>query len=142
MIYTFTTYVRLFLVNTLDMLFFTYNFCYDNCFSFDKFKTTKTTTTTTTTTTNKRKNSNYLELGLIYSTNQTPINITTQPLVSINDIKKETNNIDDNNKIDDNNNIKNDIFNDTKLEIKEENKFSPEIIEFDNKIENVDWDIL
>ena len=123
MIYIFTTYFRLFLVNTLDMLFFTYNFCYENCFSFDKFKTTTTTTTPTPTT--KRKNSNDLELGFIYSSNNSPINITTQPLLNIND----------------KNNIIEEI-NDTKLEIKEENKFSPEIIEFSDNIENVDWDIL
>ena len=64
MIYTMTTYLRLFLVNTLDLFFHTYQMCYSNCFYYKHSEHNI-----------RRTNSNELELC-----NSSPINITSQPI--------------------------------------------------------------
>ena len=60
-----TTYLRLFLVNTLDLVLYTYELCYSNCFYYKQPEHYI-----------RRTNSNELELGTYGS----PINIASQPL--------------------------------------------------------------
>ena len=71
-----TTYLRLFLVNTLDLILYTYELCYSNCFYYKQSEHYI-----------KRTNSNELELGTYGS----PINIASQPLnIDIQPIPIET----------------------------------------------------
>ena len=60
-----TTYLRLFIVNTLDLILYTYELCYSNCFYYKQPEHYI-----------RRTNSNELELGTYGS----PINIASQPL--------------------------------------------------------------
>ena len=71
-----TTYLRLFIVNTLDLVLYTYELCYSNCFYYKQPEHYI-----------RRTNSNELELGTYGS----PINIASQPInINIQNIPIET----------------------------------------------------